>query len=389
MSGVAKDELDPVANEEITASAPVVDETSDSVTDPISDGGAPRSDAADPDTRNLRRTAPHLRVVSDNDPVDAGYPEPALRLGAVMRLARENLGLTLEQVSKDTRIHLTHLRAVEDMLPNLLGAPVYAKGYIRNYARHLKMDPDATLARYLSECAILADPEKQEIAPPATARRLPLALPVLGILVVSLVVGGTIFLFMNDGPQPSGTTVARPVVPPAEVAAGPVIEAPALRLVALKRARVEVRGSDGTKFVARYFSPGESYSPRVNAGWTVTTEDGTAFEWRLGEASLGPLSALPGPVYAQSVDSALGRTPVVVETTTPTTPAPAVSDPLGRPSAPTPAGRPAAVSRPATAPSAAASTTAPVIGAPPRPMPTEPTPAADATDPSLLAYPAN
>ena len=389
MSGVAKDELDPVANEEITASEPVVEETSDSVTDPISDGGAPRSDAADPDTRNLRRTAPHLRVVSDNDPVDAGYPEPALRLGAVMRLARENLGLSLEQVSKDTRIHLTHLRAIEDMLPNLLGAPVYAKGYIRNYARHLKLDPDATLARYLSECAILADPEKQEIAPPATARRLPLALPVLGILVGSLVVGGAIFLFMNDGPQPSGTTVARPVAPPAEVAAGPVIEAPALRLVALKRARVEVRGSDGTKFVARYFSPGESYSPRVNAGWTVTTEDGTAFEWRLGEASLGPLSALPGPVYAQSVDSALGRTPVVVETTTPTTPAPAASDPLGRPSAPTAAGRPAAVSRPATAPSAAASTTAPVIGAPPRPMPTEPTPAADPTDPSMLAYPAN
>ena len=389
MSGVAKDELDPVANEEITAIAPVVEETTDSVTDPISDVGAPRSDAADPDTRNLRRTAQHLRVVSDNDPVDAGYPEPALRLGAVMRLARENLGLTLEQVSKDTRIHLTHLRAIEDMLPNLLGAPVYAKGYIRNYARHLKLDPDATLARYLSECAILADPEKQEIAPPATARRLPLALPVLGILVVSLVVGGAIFLFMNDGPQPSGTTVARPVAPPAEVAAGPVIEAPALRLVALKRARVEVRGSDGTKFVARYFSPGESYSPRVNAGWTVTTEDGTAFEWRLGEASLGPLSALPGPVYAQSVDSALGRTPVVVETTTPTTPAPAASYPLGRPSAPTAAGRPAAVSRPATAPSAAASTTAPVIGAPPRPMPTEPTPAADPTDPSMLAYPAN
>lgn len=389
MSGVAKDELDPVENEQITASAPAVDEEPDGVSDPASEAGGPRSEAADADSRNPRRTAPHLRVVSDNDPVDAGYPEPALRLGAVMRLARENLGLTLEQVSKDTRIHLTHLRAIEDMLPNLLGAPVYAKGYIRNYARHLKLDPDATLARYLSECAILADPEKQEIAPPATARRLPLALPVLGMLVVSLVVGGGVFLFMNDGPEPSEVTAARPAAPAAQEAAGPVIEAPALRLVALKRARVEVRGSDGTKFVARFFSPGESYSPRVNAGWTVTTEDGTAFEWRLGEASLGPLSALPGPVYAQSVDSALGRTPVIVEAPPTQSLAPSATDPLVRPSVPATTSRPAAVSRPAAAPAPSATTSPPVIGAPPKPMPTEPAPAAAATDPSILAYPAN
>lgn len=387
MSGVAKDELDPVSGDAVSAIASAVDDAVEGVGAAI-DPGATKPDVGDVDGRMAsRRTAPHLRVVSDNETSEAASREPGQRLGAIMRTARENLGLTLEQVSKDTKIHQTHLRAIEDMLPNLLGAPVYAKGYIRNYARHLKLDPDATLTRYLSECAILADPEKQEIAPPASARRLPLALPVLGILTVFLVIGGAVFLFASDKPS-SVTTAAPPAATTAPQAeAGPVVEAPALRLVALKRARVEVRGSDGTKFVARFFSPGESYSPRVNAGWTVTTEDGTAFEWRLGEASLGPLSALPGPVYAQSVDSALSRTPVLVET-----PPPAATfvapDPLARPVTPGPASRPAAPPRSSSGQQAVAPAP-PVIGAPPAPMPSEPAPAAAATDPSLLAYPAN
>ena len=72
---------------------------------------------------------------------------PHQRIGSIIRAARENSGYSLEQVSKETRVHLSHLRAIEDMTPNLLGAPVYAKDYIKSYARFLGMDEQITLDR--------------------------------------------------------------------------------------------------------------------------------------------------------------------------------------------------------------------------------------------------
>jgi cytoskeleton protein RodZ len=130
-------------------------------------------------------------------PTPAAVELPGQRIGAIIRATRENLGYSMEQVSKETRVHLSHLRAIEDMTPNLLGAPVYAKGYIRSYARHLGLDENATLERYLRECAILKDPEKQTIAPPSTGRKLPVAVPVFGFLIVALAGAAAAFFLMN------------------------------------------------------------------------------------------------------------------------------------------------------------------------------------------------
>ena len=79
-------------------------------------------------------------VAFAQEPVLPLIDQPNMRIGAVIKATRENLGYSLDQVSKEIRVHLSHLRAIEDMTPNLLGAPVYAKGYIRAYARHLGLD---------------------------------------------------------------------------------------------------------------------------------------------------------------------------------------------------------------------------------------------------------
>jgi cytoskeleton protein RodZ len=418
MSGVAKDETTPTSTSDETVTATGATETVTADTT-VSGASAPVSETpADIEARAAqRRTAPHLRVVTAEDADHAGSERtggPTQRIGAIIRAARENQGLTLEQVAKETRIHLSHLRAIEDMTPNLLGAPVYAKGYIRNYARHLKLDADDTLNRYLSECAILADPVKHEIAPPATARKLPVALPVLGLLVVALVgAAGLFFVFNGDDAAPAAGAAPADGSTAAAVAAA--VEAPPLHIVALRRARIEVRSAAGDKFLARYMEPGEVYPPRVGAGWTVSTEDGSAFEWRLGDRSLGLVAAEGGPVYAQSVDLAAKREPVDLP------PAPPVLDEATPPPA-TPAGDglatsanpPPTVTRttPAApaAPSAAAGGQRPaanrprppaaspppaqtqvqkpvVVTPPPAPVPTAP--ATPASDPALAAYPDN
>ena len=316
MSGVAKDEINPSSPSEETASA-VGDAEA---------GHVETSDASDAE-KSARRTAPHLRVVTDNDdvaftqePVVPLIDQPNMRIGAVIKATRENLGYTLDQVSKEIRVHLSHLRAIEDMTPNLLGAPVYAKGYIKAYARHLGLDEQTTLERYLRECAILKDPVKQTIAPPSTGRKLPTAVPVFGFLIVALLAGAGYFFFANgdnatDTPQVADTGAPAPTqgAPSIGVIAAPAPSAlPQLRIVALKREQLEVRSADGTKFVHRNFEPGESYPPRVGSGWTVSTPDGAAFEWRLGDNSLG-LLAETGAVNAQSVDVAAQRPPIIAE----------------------------------------------------------------------------
>jgi len=421
MSGVAKDDTNPTAGSDETVSA-VGKAEAGHAESPLPPLFPLAETVAESETR-ARRAAPHLRVVSDSD-AEFTAPDPALspaaiehphqRIGAIFRATRENLGLSLEQVSKETRVHLSHLRAIEDMTPNLLGAPVYAKGYIRTYARHLGLDETSTLDRYLRECAILKDPEKQSIAPPVTGRKLPAAVPVLGFLVVALVGAAGAFFFMNGSDKPTGpvTAAAAPnaVAPSATdpqsgIVAMPAAEAiPAAQefsIVAVKRAMIEIRSAAGDKYVRRIFEPGESKVVRVGYGWTVSSEDGSAFEWRLGDKSLGLLQAEGGPVYSQSVDIAAKRPPVetppVIEdpsiaaeaapgaaspataspapATTSTSAAPPVTTPP-KPRAPRPQPKPQAETPP---PSVAAA----------KPAPTQPAapPVTPAQDPALLAYP--
>lgn len=315
---------------------------------------------------------------------------PKVRIGVAIRVQRELLGFTREQVSKELKLHVSVLTAIEEMNPSAIGPRVYAIGHIRDYARHLHLDPAKTLARYKAECAILADPVRKEIAPPKTKNGSVNAAPIVGLLVVGLAAAGGAFFVLNgtgdDDAQPAAKPAAAslPATVDTSVAAPVQVTAPVqtLRILATKRARVEFRGADGTKFLARYFSPGESYAPRVGAGWTVTTNEGDAFEWRLGDMTLGPLSEDGGPVYAQSVDAALSREATPVE----------VAEQPVNEFAPTPEPEPEPVVR-------APAVTQPAVSPPPRraapersrtpPRAAAPEPEAPAepVDPSLLAYP--
>jgi hypothetical protein len=397
MSGVAKDDSNPNSSSDEPLPAK---ETA---------GADPSETTWTLDEPRAKRGAPHLRVVGDEEEFTPPASEASnQRIGAVIKATRENHGLTLEQVSREIRVHLSHLRAIEDMTPNLLGAPVYAKGYIRAYARHLGMDEMGTLERYLRECAILKDPEKQDIAPPATGRKLPTAVPVLGFLVLALAgAAGAFFLMSNQQTPAASASVSTTAPPPAAAAPAPgllaaestpapAVAGPQLTIVAVKPGHLEVRTAAGDKMIDRDLLPGERRVPRVGAGWTVSASDGSAFEWRLGDQSLGLMSP-GGPVNLQSVDTAAKRAPVappVVETdpalaeaTPPATTAatPATTAPATTAAAPPPAPKPA-VTRPRPQPP----TTPPVAEQPPPATATAPPVQAPATpprDPALAAYP--
>jgi len=70
-------------------------------------------------------------------------------IGHILREARENKGLTLEDVQAKTRISVRYLAALEGGRYDALPTPVHVRGFLRNYARYLGLDPQPLLDRYL------------------------------------------------------------------------------------------------------------------------------------------------------------------------------------------------------------------------------------------------
>ena len=115
------------------------------------------------------------RLGRDRAPIDA---TPAPPVGETLQLARERKGVDLYRAERDTKIRLRYLAALEDGAYEELPAPVYTKGFLRNYAIYLGLEPEEILERWRDEMEALAArtsvavaPPPQPIAAPARAAR--------------------------------------------------------------------------------------------------------------------------------------------------------------------------------------------------------------------------
>ena len=79
-------------------------------------------------------------------------------LGDILRAQRERKGIVLDQAADDTRIRLKFLRALEDGDHNALPGAVYTKGFLRNYAEYLDLDPGELVAVYNAERGVIVEP---------------------------------------------------------------------------------------------------------------------------------------------------------------------------------------------------------------------------------------
>jgi cytoskeletal protein RodZ len=73
-------------------------------------------------------------------------------IGSLLRRARERRGAKLEDASRDTCISTTYLDALEQGAPlSAFPAPVYARGFLREYARYLGLDGDPLVERFWAD----------------------------------------------------------------------------------------------------------------------------------------------------------------------------------------------------------------------------------------------
>lgn len=69
-------------------------------------------------------------------------------IGHILREAREQLGLTLDEVERGTRIRTHHLEAMEQGEFDTLPSPVQARGFLHNYSEFLGLDSDEILLQF-------------------------------------------------------------------------------------------------------------------------------------------------------------------------------------------------------------------------------------------------
>ena len=146
---------------------------------------------------------------------------PGLRLKA----EREGRGLSVEQVAEDLHVSVATVQALEAGRFAALGAPVFAKGHLRKYARLLGLDAEKMVSA--SETEQPALPELVPLKPATRARRVRVSPSVIEIVIAAVVIAAMGWLLWPRAERParpSAPAVASPPAMPPEQTAQPAVE---------------------------------------------------------------------------------------------------------------------------------------------------------------------
>jgi transcriptional regulator with XRE-family HTH domain len=154
-------------------------------------------------------------------------------LSEKLKRERELRGISLKQISEETRIGVRFLQALEDDRLDIIPGEFYRRSYLRAYARYLGLDEDRALNVYDFSRKDKTSPGEAESGPGALLNSSsPLRLSSFPLLPVwlkwvgaSLGIGLALVLLLRAMPASTGGGEAAP--PPAFEREAPVIQEPA------------------------------------------------------------------------------------------------------------------------------------------------------------------
>jgi cytoskeleton protein RodZ len=226
---------------------------------------------------------------------DAG--EQAATAGEALRRRRLAMGLSLDDVFKATGIRVDYLQALEVMNFKAIPGAGYVPGFLRTYARVLKLDEATVLERFRQESTVLFEAPRaistKQPVKPLGARMAPHA------ALITILLGAGLWFGVRAVMHPAA--VQRNADTEWTDLNRPGVAAPAARIEsevavrALRDARLEARGADGSIYLDRKLRKGEVYYPHAGEGWTLYVDagQGDAFEVYIDGHPLG-LLAQPG-----------------------------------------------------------------------------------------------
>lgn len=162
-----------------------------------------------------------LEPPEDRPPL-AGERSGERSFGTWLRRQREMRDIDLREIADKTKISLRYLKAMEQDRFEILPAPLFARGFLREYAKYVGLNPDEVVNYYLS--ATEGAGESDEADPPRERRYSgsdgPATRGALMVLVLIVIVAlGAYFLFWRESRD--GSAAARP-----PIAAPPAVEIP-------------------------------------------------------------------------------------------------------------------------------------------------------------------
>jgi hypothetical protein len=265
-------------------------------------------------------------------------------VGSALKLAREHLGLSVEDIGQATRVQARQVAALEAFDLEALPARPFVIGYVRAYARALGLETEAVVARFRMEAPA---PDEQLRAPlnlrdQFHGRRFGL----LGVIALSLLVAVIGWNVAKHAPaagrrgqapaprhvaMPGGTGTAHlgaPLPAPPEASAPPTYltpglagpppeaaaDAPGTHFVALgqvfgapaagptvmlqarKATSLIVRGAGGAVYFARQLAAGEAWRAPADPGLMVEVGNPQSMEVFVNGMSTGDLTSAKTPL---------------------------------------------------------------------------------------------
>ena len=199
----------------------------------------------------------HMVIMADD--IQSGRAHGVASPGAALAAARTEHGLTVAQVAGQLRLTPVQIRAIEADDFSVLSGAVFARGYVRNYARLLKLDA-APLLEAMSQQAPVVDASpnarllhdvKGVAIDPVRIRGLPIA----AVVIVAVVGVLAFYEFVLSEVLSSKPAVQVRSVPSERAAvspAAPLVPVPAASPTTLdeeKKAVVETAAHRGLHFL--------------------------------------------------------------------------------------------------------------------------------------------
>ena len=249
-------------------------------------------------------------VAGESGPSPAGEAS----FGTWLRRQRELREIDLREIAEKTKISLRYLKAMEQDKFEVLPAPVFARGFLREYAKYVGLNADEVVNYYLSTHpgAGSEDDLGEDLVDPASSRS-----PVTrgAFLVLALIVAAAVlayFLFWRQSqedarraaPPPMAPPAAESVVPEGETPPPPeepVLSAPlVVTLDFSQECWVEAR-VDGAPELSRLFVAGESIQLEAEETVTLNLGNGGGVDVQVNNMPLD-LQADPGEIIDVAID---------------------------------------------------------------------------------------
>lgn len=125
--------------------------------------------------------------------------EMAITIGEKLRLAREERGISLRDISEQTRISMRYLQAIETDDYKRLPGGIFNRSFIKSYARYIGFDEKEAIEAYATTLRQKGEPSEEPTTLPkslvytdANSTRSPLVTLLLAIIILGVLSLGAI-----------------------------------------------------------------------------------------------------------------------------------------------------------------------------------------------------